>query len=82
MAKATVSSPLSELLHRTDRLPRRKCSQYGSTHQGQDEHCEVWKQRVETVRCEMVGVEDEMEEGVIMTPSFFLDDRLQLLWAP
>jgi hypothetical protein len=62
MAKATVSYPLGEMLHRTDRLPRRHCRESGSPHQGQDERGEVWKQRVETVRGERVGVEDEMED--------------------
>ena len=52
MAKATVYYPRAEMLHRTDRLPRRRCSQCGYGHQGQHEVCEVCREKADVTQCE------------------------------
>ena len=58
MAKAMVYYPLGELLHKTDRLPRRRCPQCGYGYQGQHEVCDPCRQAVKAERCEVDEEQD------------------------
>ena len=57
MAKERGYYPIG-LFHKTDRLPRRRCPKCGYTHQGQDEVCEVCREKAPVTR----GKSDERLE--------------------